>query len=193
MKKISYQTIVFLSFFFISLPAFAQSATVSVTTPSSVKELRQEFKNNLQEQKEKFKEERKGFKETLEDLKNQLQNKIKSMAAKIIGGEITAKSDNALTVTKDGKTYTVNTDSATKFRRHYWGKSGLDEFSVGNKVNIFGKFNDENQTTILARLIRNLSIMKRRGIFFGDVTVKNSNDFKIKSVNRGEQSVFFNS
>ena len=116
---------------------------------------------------------------------------LKSQVAKIIGGEITSISGTSLNIGKDGKTYTVNTDSNTHFQRHYWGKSSLAEFSVGNKVNVQGKFTDDAKTTILARLIRNLSIMKRHGVFLGDVTVKNSNNFVIKSKERGDQTVYF--
>ena len=134
------------------------------------------------------------MKEKMQGLRDQFKQKLdslRSQIAKIIGGEITAISGTTLIVSKDGKTYTVNTDSNTHFQRHFWGKSSLDEFSVGNKVNVHGKFTDDAKTTILARLIRNLSIMKRHGVFHGDVTTKNSDNFVINSKNRGDQTVFF--
>jgi len=140
------------------------------------KELRNELKDKIQSIKE-------DFKQKFDTLKNQV--------AKIIGGEITAISGTILSISKDGKIYTVNTDSNTHFQRHYWGRSSLDEFSVGNKVNVHGKFTDDAKTTILARLIRNLSIMKRHGVFLGDVTVKNSDNFIINSKQRGDQTVYF--
>lgn len=142
------------------------------------KELRQDFKEKLQDLKEQFKE--------------KLQN-FKSQVAKLVGAEITAIVGSTLTVSKDGKTYTVNTDSNTHFQRHYWGKSSLAEFSVGNKVNVHGKFTDDAKMIILARLIRNLSIMKRHGVFHGDVTAKNSDNFVVNSKQRGSQTVFFTS
>lgn len=142
------------------------------------KELRKDFKDQVKTLKE--------------DLKQKLQN-LKGQVTKLIGVEITAVSGTTLTVSKDGKTYTVNTDSNTHFQRHYWGKSSLAEFSIGNKVNVHGKFTDDAKTTILARLIRNLSIMKRHGVFHGDVTAKNSDNFVIDSKQRGSQTVFFTS
>ena len=141
------------------------------------------------ELKNEFKEEVKGLRD---EFKKKLEN-FRIQVAKIIGGEITAISGTSLTVNKDAKTYTVNTDANTHFQRHYWGKSSLAEFSVGNKVNVRGKFTDEAKTTILAHLIRNLSIMKRHGVFLGDVTVKNGDNFVISSKNRGNQTVYFSS
>lgn len=158
--------------------------TVNAVDPTglrpSIKAERKELRNELKEKMQGIREE---FKQKVESLRGQ--------KAKIIGGEITAISGTTLTVSKDGKTYTVNTDSNTHFQRHYWGKSSLSEFSVGNKVNVRGKFTDDAKTTILARLIRNLSIMKRHGVFHGDVTVKNSDNFVINSKNRGDQTVYF--
>lgn len=128
-----------------------------------------------------------GFKQNVLGLKNGLKGK----EIKIVNGTVTAKSGTILTVTSDGKSYTVNIDSNTKFRRHFWGKSSLDEISVGDKVNIWGRFTDEAKTTILAIMIRDTSIMKRHGVFLGDVTAKNADNFIINSKQRGTQTVFF--
>src|SRR3990167_6307616 len=68
------------------------------------KELRQDFKEKLQDLKEQFKE--------------KLQN-FKSQVAKLVGAEITAIDGSTLTVSKDGKAYSVNTDSNTHIQRHY--------------------------------------------------------------------------
>ena len=175
MKTKNYLLVLSLLSIVLLSPAF-----VSAIKPSGIKSTiqadRKELKND--------------FKEKMQGLKEQLQG-LKSQVAKIIGGEITAISGTTLTVSKDGKIYTVNTDSNTHFQRHYWGKSSLDEYSVGNKVNVRGKFTDEAKTTILARMIRNLSIMKRHGVFHGDVTAKNSDNFVIDSKQRGSQTVFF--
>lgn len=107
----------------------------------------------------------------------------------LVDAEVTAVSDTTLTVKKDDKTYTVNTDAKTKFRRHFWGRSELTEFSVGNIVNIWGTWADETQTTINAKMIRNLSIMKRHGVFFGTIKTVGDNSFVITSVHRGDQAV----
>jgi len=179
MKRKNYLFVVSLLALILLNPSFANAKDLRGLGPS-VRAERKELRNELQDKIQNLRED---FKQKLGTIKNQ--------AAKIIGGEITAISGTTLTVSKDGKIYTVNTDSNTHFQRHYWGKSSLDEFSVGNKVNIHGKFTDEAKTTILARLVRNLSIMKRHGVFIGDVTAKNSDNFVINSKQRGSQTVFF--
>jgi len=159
-------------------------SVVKAVDPSGIRTtIRTERKELRNELKDKIQQLRGSFKQRVESLRGQI--------AKIIGGEITAISGTTLTVSKDGKSYTVNTDSSTHFQRHFWGGSSLAEFSVGNKVNIHGKFTDDAKTTILARLIRNLSIMKRHGVFHGDVTAKNSDNFVINSKHRGDQTVYF--
>lgn len=179
MKRKKYVLVLSLLSLILLDPSFSYAKDLSGLRPS-IKAERKELRND--------------FKEKMQGLKDQFKQKIdslKSQIAKVVGGEITAISGTTLTVSKDGKTYTVNTDSNTHFQRHYWGGSSLTEFSVGNKVNIHGKFTDDAKTTILARLVRNLSIMKRHGVFMGDVTVKNSDNFVINSKNRGDQTVYF--
>jgi hypothetical protein len=91
----------------------------------------------------------------------------------------------------DGKTYQVNISATTKLIRGFGGKSSLSEFAVGNKIMVFGKFTDTTQTTIDANTIRNLSIQKRWGAFFGKVTAVNSDNFVMQTVERGIQTVYF--
>ena len=145
------------------------------------------IRNKIKEIRQEMKQEKKTL---LEEFKAKIKS-IRQSVAKIIGAEVTEKSGASLNVLKDNKVYTINTDSRTQIRRHYWGKSSFDEISVGNKVNIHGIFTDDSKTTILASLIRDLSIMKRHGVFFGEVTQKNSDNFVIKSKQRDNQTVYF--
>lgn len=128
------------------------------------------------------------LKSNVKDLKKDL----KGNGIKIVNGTVATVSGGTLTVSKDGKTFTVTTDSNTKFRRHFWGVSSLAEISVGDKVNVWGKFTDDAKTTILAMMICDVSIMKRRGTFFGKVVSKSDNSFAI-STQRGNQTVMFDS
>ena len=177
MKKqlvvLAFSTVLFLNPLVVTAQTKSQ---IRATLRVEKKEIRQDFKEKMQDLKEQFKEKFQNF---------------KSQVAKLVGAEITAVAENSLTVTKEGKTYSINTDSNTHIQRHYWGKSSLSEFSVGNQVNVHGKFTDDAKTTILAKLIRNLSIMKRHGVFFGDVKTKNTDNFVITSKQRGDQTVYF--
>ena len=103
---------------------------------------------------------------------------------------LTAKNGTTLTVTsEDGKTYTVNTDSNTQFRRRFWGKSSFDEMNTGDIIAIIGQWTDDAHTTIQAKLVRDTSIQKRFGVFFGTVTSVTSTGWVMNTINRGSQTV----
>lgn len=115
---------------------------------------------------------------------------IKARAA-IGTGKVTAKSGTTLTVEKDGKSYTVLTDDKTQFRRRFWGKGSLDEILVGHQVNVIGVWTDDTKTTIQAKLVRDISIQKRFGVFFGVVKSLTANGWVMSTVSekRADQTV----
>lgn len=116
--------------------------------------------------------------------------KVKLGRAIILGGKITVKGEKTLTVSKDDKTYTVNIDTKTQLRRKFWGKATLEEMQVNDIVSVHGKWTDDTQTIIQAVLIRDLSIQKRYGVFFGTVQSPVSDDtMVIQTVARGTQTV----
>jgi len=129
----------------------------------------------------------------IKEIGNQIKEKVKALrfdtrlTGKIteIGGNYIRISDN-----KDGKTYQVNITEKTQLRRHFGGKSSLSEFLVGDEVNVIGRYTDETKSTIEAALIRNKSIQKRWGVFFGEVLSKEGNVLMIKTLNRGEIKVY---
>ncbi|MBU0637196.1 hypothetical protein KKH16_03260 [Patescibacteria group bacterium] len=58
----------------------------------------------------------------------------------------------------EGTLITVNITENTKIVRKYFGNTTLDEFSVGDKLKIIGRINDDN--TVDAKVIKNNSIWK---------------------------------
>jgi len=154
------------------------------SSPSAIrKEVRENIREQVQERKEGL----------LEKVKNFLKKNLR-FNARITGTIASIGTTNTMTVTgDDGKTYTVNITDETRLVRRFGGKSELSEFSEGDKINVFGKFTDDNKLIINAKLIRNISIQKRWGAFFGEVTVKNSDNFVIKTIERGDQTVYFGS
>jgi len=145
-----------------------------------------------------FQEARHATQEARQEVRKEVKEKIATQpgllkffvqAAIIRQGKITAKGTNSLTVEKDGKTYTVNIDDKTQLRRRFWGKATLTEMQVGDTVNVFGKWTDDTHTTILARLVRDVSIQRRFGIFIGTVQSLLSNGFTLQTVHRGIQTV----
>lgn len=149
-------------------------------SPQAIREkVRENVKEEVKERKENF----------IDRVKDFVKKKVRFDAR--ITGEVTSVGANALTVKgEDGKDYTLNISSGTKLVRRFGGKSEAAEFSVGNKVNAFGEFANEEKTVINAKLIRNVSIQKKWGVFFGKVTSIGDASFVIESSNRGTQTVF---
>lgn len=136
-------------------------------------------------------------KEFLDKKKEMLKNKQeittwKNKAAKIIEGEIKTISANTLTVSKNNQSFTVNISEKTNLRRKFWGNSSLPEFSVGNKVNIWGTWTDETKTAIDAKFIRNLSVVKKTGVFGGSIVSLGQNSLVLSMPKHPNQTVTIN-
>ena len=168
--------------------------TLGTYTPKVLATSISELRENRKEARQEYKEERKNlfeqFKEKFSSRAAEVKN-FMSARVNISNAKVTAKGDTNITVEKDGKTYTVNFDSKTQVRRKFWGKSDIGEFSVGNIVNVIGIWTDDAHTTINARLVRNISIQKRFGVFFGEVKSVLGGGWVMstKSENRADQTV----
>lgn len=184
MKKITI-FILFLLVFVSSSSVFAEEL---INTPTGVKVRNQiinEIKNEIKEKRQENKEERKDL---LEQLKDKI-NTIKNSRVKIIDGTVDQISGSTLSISKDRKAYSINILPNTKIKRRFWGNALLSEIVVGHKVNVWGTYIDSDQTTIDARMIRDLSIQKRFGAFIGVVKSINGNVITIDTVNRGIQII----
>ena len=125
-----------------------------------------------------------------------VQQNLKERVRKFVGtraaigtGKVVAIDGETLTVVKDEKTYSVLTDSSTKFRRRFWGTSSLSEISVNDLVHVVGRWQNEEKTQVGAIIVRNMSIQKRYGVFFGVVTSVSDSGFVIQSAQRGNLTV----
>jgi hypothetical protein len=108
----------------------------------------------------------------------------------LLKATVTAIGTASLAVkTEDGKAYIVQVDNTTQWRRKFWGKSGLDETSTNDVFNVHGKWMNEERSQIEAALIRNMSIQKRNGVFFGTVKTLTSGGWVMTTMGRGEQTV----
>ncbi len=110
---------------------------------------------------------------------------------KVVKGTVGAKSTSSMSVSENGVTYTVNLNANTVLRRKFGAKSSLDEISTGDTVNVIGKFTDDAKTAILARMIRDLSVQKRKATFVGEITSLTSGGFVMSTVSekRTDQTV----
>ena len=213
MKKTIFLFLIFYLFFTSQVSAFWQKKFFREEIKSTISAIKEEVKPTIAAVREQTKEAirltitaspsakpwqiRKEIREQnkglLEQIKNQVKEKLYGLKfnAKVVG-KITEIGENYLKVSdnKDGKVYQVNISEKTQLRRRFWGKSSLKEFAVGDEVNVIGRFLDEEKITIDAVLIRNHSIQRRWGVFFGKVLLNEGNVLTIETINRGELKVY---
>ncbi len=182
-----------LSIFVLSSLLFAFPGISSVQA-----ETLREARKDVLEAKRNLVEERKDFRE---DVRERVASKVAAVKAMFKArisfgsGKLTAISGTTLTVEKNGKSYTVLTGTfekcTTQFRRRFWGSSALAEFTVGDSVNVAGRFQNEEKTIIEACVVRDISIQKRFGVFVGEVTSLLSNGWVMNTVGekRADQTV----
>ena len=131
--------------------------------------------------------------EKIQELRQEaLQNRqnLENMRIHIREAKVESIVSDTLTVSKDGTTYTIMITSTTRLVRKYGAKADLSEFRTGDIVSVVGKFTDEAKTTIEARIVRNLTIQKRWGVFFGTVaTADGMNQLTMTTAKRGAQAV----
>lgn len=158
---------------------------------TSLKDAREDLRDSRQEVRETRKNVFQEIKEKIGSRTAEFKNGMMGLGVTLANAKITAKTDTTLTVEKDGKSYSVVFDDKTQLRRRFWGKSTLSEFSIGNIVNIVGRWTDDSKTTINAKVLRNISIQKRFGVFFGEVKSLLSSGWVMstKSENRADQTV----
>ena len=92
-------------------------------------------------------------------------------------------------VDSEGVSIKVNLLTNTHFRRKFWGKSSVAEISVGDSINVVGKWANEGKTEINATLVRDLSIQKRFGVFFGTINKITDSGFVMTTIQIGEETV----
>src|SRR3990167_6622231 len=162
--------------------------------------LRREIKNTIRETVKEGKKESSSQANTNKDAKEirmGLLDKVKNFMKKNlkfearVKGKITVVGSNNFSLSGEDGTFQVNITDKTQILRKFGGKSSLSEFSVGDEVVIFGKFTDDTKLTIDAKTIKNNSIQKRWGAFFGKVTSHNSDNFIMETLERGSQTVYF--
>lgn len=192
MKKISLSVIVLVTFLTVTPSALA-SVQNNNTIRNTVREIIKEGKNEgsspatiRQEIREETKEMKANF---LDKVKNFMKKNLRFEAR--VKGKITVIRENNFTISSEDGTFQVNITDNTKILRKFGGKSSLSEFSVGDEMMVFGKFTDDTKSIIDAKTVKNNSIQKRFGAFFGKVTVKNTDNFVMETAERGSQTVYF--
>ncbi len=125
-----------------------------------------------------------------QELREKLEAKIEKINtnAVIISGKITSIEGLDLKIEKSDKTYTIHTSPETSMRRRFWGKTELLDMSVGDTVNIIGRFTDTSRTVIEAKLIRDTSIQVHNAIFAGTLKGISGNTLVFESLKHTTQT-----
>lgn len=103
--------------------------------------------------------------------------------------KVTAKDATSITVDNDETSVKVDITANTHFRRKFWGKSTLAEIVVGDSVDVVGRWVNEGKTEIKSVLIRDLSIQKRFGVFFGTIKTITGTGFVMTTIQIGDEVV----
>jgi hypothetical protein len=112
----------------------------------------------------------------------------------INAAKVTDIGEKTIGVSLFGYEYKVNIEE-TKFVRQYWVASELDEFAVGDIINVFGYLDQSDNYLVYAKTIRNMSIQKRNTIFKGLIgSIDNvMKTFVLQTPKNGDQTVVVNS
>lgn len=123
------------------------------------------------------------------DLKKHIVKTIIGKSSTIRNGMVTAKNGSSFTVSKGDSSIEVDTDSDTKLMRRFGGSSSLDELNVNDKVNVTGTWDNDDKTKVRAKLVRNLSVMKKNAVLSGTVQEISDNGFKLQTAKKGTEEV----
>ena len=97
-----------------------------------------------------------------------------------------------LTITAGATTYTVEVSADTKIVRKFNGISDLNEFIIGDTLQVKGKLSDSNANIITANWIKDLSVQRAGGTFHGNIVTLDcaNSKFTYKPNERAEQTVY---
>lgn len=113
---------------------------------------------------------------------------LKANPAVKVSGTIGTVSTKSFTMSTNQGAVTVNIAANTVLLRRFGAKATLTEFSPGDQITLVGKYTAD-KTGIDARLVRDLSIQKRRGTFVGTIVAMTANGFTFAPLARPVQTV----
>lgn len=100
-------------------------------------------------------------------------------------GKVASISGNSIVINANKTAYTVDATNA-KFIKRFGGALNLADIQTNDRLNVVGTLSGTN---ITATQIRDLSLQNYRGTFVGTVDSVGSNNFVLKSVKRGNQTI----
>jgi hypothetical protein len=123
----------------------------------------------------------------------QIELKYTNKRGELDNVKVIANGGTSITVDNGGVSVKVDIYPDTHLRRKFWGKSTIAEISVGDSVDVIGRWTSEDKTEIKAVVVRDLSIQKRFGAFFGTIKMITDSGFIMTTIQRGEETVTIDS
>ncbi|MGB9680650.1 MAG: hypothetical protein ACPLYC_00390 [Minisyncoccia bacterium] len=108
----------------------------------------------------------------------------------IKAAKLTEISENLIKVEIFGYSYKVDISNANLFRQG-WGKSEIDEFSIGDVVNVYGYLDNNDNFLVHAINVRDMSILLTHYVFKGIIKSIDSNNktFVLNTASHGDLTV----
>lgn len=105
-------------------------------------------------------------------------------------GKLVELSENLIKVEIFGYTYKVDISSSNLYRQG-WGKSDIDEFSIGDVINVYGYLDNNDNYLIHAINVRDMSILLTHYVFKGVIKSidSNSKSFVLNTIQHGDLTV----
>lgn len=105
-------------------------------------------------------------------------------------GKLTEISENLIKVEIFGYTYKVDISKANLYRQG-WGKSEIDEFSIGDIINVYGFLDNTDNYLIHAINVRDMSILLTHYVFKGIIKSIDSTNktFVLNTLQHGDLTV----
>ncbi len=112
----------------------------------------------------------------------------------INAGKITDIGESIIEVSVFGYNYKIDISKA-KLVRQYWVESELDEFSVGDVVNVFGYLDQSDYYLVHGKTVRDITLQKKISVLKGLIGfIDNVNKtFVLQTINNGDQTVMVDS
>lgn len=104
----------------------------------------------------------------------------------IKAAQITSVGNNEIKIKIFGIEYTVDL-SKTKILKSQWTSGELDDFVVGDIVNVYGFISEQNPFVISAQTVRNLSLQKHLTIFKG--LIQNLGNFNFSLITENDETI----
>ena len=198
-RKIFVSFLAFVTLFALISPKYSFAEDEATRTGGLRGEIRKEIKEDIKDLKElnkKVLEKEKEAREKEREASKEAQLLKKNLGKRVFLKEVTltAKTGDTLpstlsVVDTQGKTYSVEVTTESQLRRKFFGKASLPEFQINNILSVAGVWGNDEKTIIKAKIVQNLSIQKRFGVFIGKVTEINGSTIVIESTARGKQTI----